>query len=177
MRRNRAGGFTLIELLVVIAIMSILASILFPVFARAREKARETRCSSNLRQMGLALHMYADDYDGVLPLANEYPAAPPPSDGYHQGPPGIVDVLGPYTRNRELFRCPSDKDREWETQGTSYDYGYGSLDVGMPEQPIDWPWNRAPTSVLLMGDYSPDWHSKGAVCLYADGHVKIKARD
>jgi len=167
----------LIELLVVIAIMSILASILFPVFARAREKARETRCSSNLRQMGLALHMYADDYDGVLPLANEYPAAPPPSDGYHQGPPGIVDVLGPYTRNRELFRCPSDKDREWETQGTSYDYGYGSLDVGMPEQPIDWPWNRAPTSVLLMGDYSPDWHSKGAVCLYADGHVKIKARD
>jgi prepilin-type N-terminal cleavage/methylation domain-containing protein/prepilin-type processing-associated H-X9-DG protein len=177
MRCPKTSGFTLIELLVVIAIMSILASILFPVFARAREKARETRCTSNLRQLGLALHMYAEDFDGLLPLANEYPAPPPPADGYHQGPPGIADVLEPYMRNRQVLRCPSDKDRMWETQGVSYDYGYGGLDVGMPPQPIDSPWTRAPASVVIAGDYSPDWHTKGTNCLYADGHVKMKTRN
>lgn len=64
MRRN---GFTLIELLVVIAIIAILAAILFPVFAQAREKARQTMCLSNSRQMGLAVQMYTQDYDEVLP--------------------------------------------------------------------------------------------------------------
>jgi prepilin-type N-terminal cleavage/methylation domain-containing protein/prepilin-type processing-associated H-X9-DG protein len=64
MKRN---GFTLLELLVVIAIIAILAAILFPVFARAREKARQASCTSNLKQMGLAMLMYANDYDEVLP--------------------------------------------------------------------------------------------------------------
>ena len=66
MRKISGSGFTLVELLVVIAIMSVLASMLFPVFARAREKARQTTCTSNLKQIGLALIMYADDYAGVL---------------------------------------------------------------------------------------------------------------
>jgi len=176
MSKTSPEGFTLIELLVVIAIIAILASILFPVFSRAREKAREARCMSNLHQIGLALQMYADDYDGLLPLANEYPASPPPADAEHQGPPGIHQVLDPYVRNQELFHCPSDKDRYFQAQGTSYDYGYGSLDVGMPTQCIDWPWNRPPTKVILCGDYSPDWHIKGTMCLYADGHVKAKSR-
>ena len=60
-------GFTLIELLVVIAIIAILASILFPVFSRAREKARQASCASNQKQLTLALLMYADDYDETLP--------------------------------------------------------------------------------------------------------------
>jgi len=64
---RRRNGFTLIELLVVIAIIAILAAILFPVFARAREKARQSSCVSNLKQMGLAMHMYASDYDERLP--------------------------------------------------------------------------------------------------------------
>ena len=65
-------GFTLIELLVVIAIIAILASILFPVFASAREKARQATCASNLRQLALAVLQYTNDYDEVLPASNYY---------------------------------------------------------------------------------------------------------
>ena len=64
-----ARGFTLIELLVVIAVIAILAAILFPVFAQAREKARQTACLSNMRQMSMAVQMYTQDYDESLPLA------------------------------------------------------------------------------------------------------------
>ena len=183
MKRTTRSGFTLIELLVVIAIISVLASILFPVFARAREKARQTTCTSNLKQIGLALIMYADDYDGLLPLANEYPASPPvPSGGdplEYQGPPGIMHVLEPYTKNSQIFRCPSDTDKMWETQGTSYDYGYGALDadIPMPVQPLDEPWGLEPSKTILAGDYSPDWHALGPVVLYADGHAKITKRN
>src|SRR6267154_425236 len=67
-RKNHASAFTLIELLVVIAIIAILAAILFPVFAQAREKARQASCQSNLRQLGLATLMYVQDYDETYPL-------------------------------------------------------------------------------------------------------------
>src|SRR5438445_4092406 len=67
MRRQRKTAFTLIELLVVIAVIAIIAAILFPVFAAARDKARQALCLSNLRQIGSALHMYVQDYDERLP--------------------------------------------------------------------------------------------------------------
>ena len=91
-----ARGFTLIELLVVIAIISILAAILFPVFARAREKARQASCQSNTRQLGLGILMYAQDSDETLP-----PTAA--SDGTLW--PSLVN---PYLRNDKIRLCPSD---------------------------------------------------------------------
>lgn len=176
MPRRPPSGFTLIELLVVIAIIAILAAILFPVFARSREKARETSCMSNLKQIGLAIQIYSQDYHDLTPLANQFPASPPPADSYHQGPPAIYDVLQPYTQNKQIFRCPSDRDNMHATQGTSYDYGLGLLDVGMPPQRMDMPWGKEPARTELAQDYSDDWHTAGAAVLYFDGHVKIRIR-
>src|SRR5689334_1543195 len=80
LRLTAQNGFTLIELLVVIAIIAVLAAILFPVFAQAREKARQAACSSNLRQIGLAFQMYMQDYDELLPDRRDLKLALP--DGY-----------------------------------------------------------------------------------------------
>lgn len=85
-------GFTLIEVLVVVAVIAILAAILFPVFARAREAARTSTCRSNLHQIGLALGMYARDYDGKLP--------PRSND--------LKPLALPYVNGESVFRCPSD---------------------------------------------------------------------
>ncbi|MCE5237309.1 DUF1559 domain-containing protein [bacterium] len=99
-------GFTLIELLVVIAIIAILASILFPVFARAREKARQTACVSNIKQLGMACAMYTQDYDELMPT-EDYDINSN-GDGNEVG----IDaswrgVIMPYCKNAQLFQCPS----------------------------------------------------------------------
>jgi prepilin-type N-terminal cleavage/methylation domain-containing protein/prepilin-type processing-associated H-X9-DG protein len=101
-------GFTLIELLVVIAIIAILAAILFPVFARARENARRASCQSNLKQVGLGLLQYIGDYDETLPFSFYGSAG-------NSNPPGSapenykwMDAIFPYTKSEQLFNCPSD---------------------------------------------------------------------
>jgi prepilin-type N-terminal cleavage/methylation domain-containing protein len=95
-RRSAAAGFTLIELLTVIGIIAILAAILFPVFARAREKARATSCMSNLGQVSIALHIYAQDWTGRFPPA-----------GVGRRPSLFEYVKNDYIKNDALFRCPS----------------------------------------------------------------------
>src|ERR1700738_147445 len=99
---RRRTGFTLIELLVVIAIIAILAAILFPVFAQARERARMTSCLSNMRQMGLALDMYAQSYDEMMPpyqdAVYDFPNAAPAAGIRADGPwrPNSLWCLQPY---------------------------------------------------------------------------------
>ena len=96
---RKANAFTLIELLVVIAIIAILAAILFPVFAQAREKARSASCLSNMKQLGLALNMYQQDYDGTL-MQTTYED---PTLKIHWS-----FILQPYVKNVGIFVCPSD---------------------------------------------------------------------
>lgn len=104
---RRARGFTLIELLVVIAIIAILAAILLPVFAKARENARKSTCQSNMKQIGNALMMYTQDNDGKY-VINEY------GDGS-----GIQwpDILMPYIKSNHVFDCPSAAGQTWVPRG------------------------------------------------------------
>lgn len=110
-------GFTLIELLVVIAIIAILAAILFPVFARAREKARQSSCLSNVKQISLGAHMYFQDYDEhLLHYRHEVP-----------GDTSIYwsEILQPYVMNQQIFRCPS-------ASNLSHGYGWAYNYLGWP---------------------------------------------
>src|SRR5947208_4476386 len=104
--RTQRRAFTLIELLVVIAIIAILAAILFPVFAQARAKARAISCTSNLKQMGLAWSMYAQDYDErTLPWA-------PGTLNIGTNTIWLQDMLQAYSKNRLVFTCPSDGSKQ-----------------------------------------------------------------
>ncbi|MFO7947690.1 MAG: prepilin-type N-terminal cleavage/methylation domain-containing protein [Armatimonadota bacterium] len=118
----RKKGFTLIELLVVIAIIAILAAILFPVFARAREKARQSACLSNLKQMGLACLMYVQDYDEMSPAARMY------------GGLNWYQFLQPYMKNTGILVCPSMKQYGGgKTLGYSFNTGMGYW-IGHPDR-------------------------------------------
>ena len=131
-------GFTLIELLVVIAIIAILAAILFPVFAQAREKARQTTCLSNTKQISLAFNMYSEDYDEMLPsigLNNYKVAVIEAADGKINVNP--VLICQGYIKNYGIGRCPSDQSK-WKDaviQGTttkagnSYCYNAGMINM------------------------------------------------
>lgn len=110
----KRAGFTLIELLVVIAIIAILAAILFPVFAQAREKARGISCVSNMKQLGTAILMYAQDYDEGFPLGT-------PADFNSSWPVQI----SPYVKNLGVFRCPDDANL---TQ-PSWTVGWGGVPI------------------------------------------------
>lgn len=125
-------GFTLIELLVVIAIIAILAAILFPVFAKAREKARQAACSSNVKQISLALMMYAEDWDEHYPMAvfaaDTTGQAIPYGDWY--------DYLYGYVSNKQVFFCPSFMNRDYTIAQKPTDYvlnGYCSHSRSMAE--------------------------------------------
>ena len=125
---RKTAGFTLIELLVVIAIISALAAILLPVFAAAREMARKATCTSNLKQIGTAVQMYDQDWDGVLPDSGSY------ADGGD-----VVGLLLPYTKQafgQGIWICPSvanyTADSGWTT---TYGYNFEYLLAPGPDYP------------------------------------------
>jgi hypothetical protein len=128
-RYRKESGFTLIELLVVIAIIAILAQMLFPVFAQAREKARQSVCLSNQKQIGMALMMYAQDADETLPPYS-FGAGTAGYIGYF-GNDGSrwADMIIPYIKNEGLFNCPDSTVRLAKFVGGQYydtqTYGYG----------------------------------------------------
>ncbi|MHB8994350.1 MAG: DUF1559 family PulG-like putative transporter [Armatimonadota bacterium] len=141
----RRRGFTLIELLVVIAIIAILAAILFPVFAKAREKARQTSCLSNVKQLATAWLSYAQDYDECLPMSEW---------GGYWG----LTVL-PYAKNTQMFVCPSDRYFN-ATRGVGR---YGANTYGLQYSPLGVTSSiynggvalgmiESPSSVLMLGD-------------------------
>src|ERR1700758_2151824 len=101
------SGFTLIELLVVIGIIAVLAAILFPVFAQAREKARQISCASNLKQLGLGVSLYVQDYDETYPtLDTNNPVLGVVNDGSVKMWSSWMPQVYPYVKSKDVFKCP-----------------------------------------------------------------------
>ncbi len=162
MRRSRVG-FTLIELLVVIAIIAILAAILFPVFAKAREKARQSSCLSNIKQWELAFLQYAQDYDETFPgIRFNYGGAWPWTVW-----PGSIDWNGvfthgvqPYVKNMQVRECPSDSKGDRWSGDNGMSYGYSEYMYN-----FDQGWStiasitRAPTGVAGVSIVAETWAS------------------
>ena len=184
--KRRSVGFTLIELLVVIAIISILASILLPVFSRARAKARQAACISNMKQVVLAFKMYSDDFDEMLPPGQYAPLAG--EDGLFA--PDLLqwyDLIFPYIRNSELYRCPEvralmpgygmNQADSALSLGTFYDASIKILNADMqnaaaPQNNMgEWriAWNGGD---IRGGNVHVNRHNDGAVYGFLDGHVK-----
>jgi prepilin-type N-terminal cleavage/methylation domain-containing protein/prepilin-type processing-associated H-X9-DG protein len=159
--RRRATGFTLIELLVVIAIIAILASILFPVFSRARAKARQTSCLSNMKQLDLAEQMYSQDNDEQYTIATPT-WTPGPSDM------GVTwdQALLPYMKNEEILICPDNKSACAASGHTERRRGYAQTRYTTLYNDGSWhAWNYdglypAPSSTVILAE-------KGA---YGPGH-------
>lgn len=122
---KRLSGFTLIELLVVIAIIAILAAILFPVFARARENARRSSCQSNLKQIGLAMMQYTQDFDERLtPLNNTNTGITLP-DGSTRSTALWFHMLYPYMKSIQIMNCPSETKVIWTSGSYTGEIPYG----------------------------------------------------
>jgi len=183
-RIQRHSAFTLVELLVVIAIIAVLASILFPVFSRARESARRASCQSNLKQIAMGAMQYIQDYDERYPLGVNMVSTGQYTTSF--------DLLQPYLKSSQLGFCPSDSDPP-------------SVNLGLTgSRPVSYTANSKVTTSPFVGEDPPPtlaqvgesarlpliWdavnvstdpvpdvkvmrrHLEGANCLFADGHVK-----
>lgn len=168
MKKSRSG-FTLIELLVVIAIIAILAAILFPVFSRARENARKTSCMSNMKQLGLGLQQYMQDYDSRFPLMQ-------------QGMSGLGWAYGiqPYVKSEQILQCPTDQndplggatleDRAAQIGFTDYFY---NANIGFTSTTHPAPWKEAsvvyPSNTIILAE--GDGGSKNSLSTFNNDHV------
>lgn len=181
----RRRGFTLIELLVVIAIIAILAAILFPVFARARAKARQTSCLSNVKQISLALMMYAQDNDETYPVVS------------HTGGYDWWNGLQPYVKNSQIFRCPAyqakatDPKTDYLLNGL-FAHGCAMANIQQPASQVciairdpnctetgyhPWPddhtsWDDLTKYSEFASNIAKTIHSDGSNYGFADGHAK-----
>ena len=179
----RSSAFTLIELLVVIAIIAILAAILFPVFARARENARRSSCQSNLKQVALGFKQYIQDYDEKYPLAN----------AGSTNATGWAIQIQPYLKSSQIFQCPSEPTAPFNTDPTNANYGNSgysdyyynyNLRNGPNEASLDFISNTilngdgpstdaaSTRSADPLNTVSTARHLEGNNYSYTDGHVK-----
>ena len=178
MMRGESSGqrcriaFSLIELLVVVGIISILAALLMPAVSSAKGKANDIKCISNLRQIGIALCIYADENQGKLPFAERRPTTP--VDPTHVLP-RIVNVLSNYVGGAvAVFRCPKDRFGWYEKEGSSYEWNYQANG-----QPIVLPGvisgiQMTAEKARLMYDYEnfhPGSTNGTKNVLHGDGHV------
>ena len=189
-------AFTLIELLVVIAIIAILAAILFPVFAKARERARTASCTSNLRQIGQAIAMYTGDYDDLYPYAADWvdKAFPviwaPMYQPLIAAMPLLYQCVDPYLKSQQVWVCPSDTGIVYDyisaqmvnspciylQYGMSYGYRTELGILGLSITDV-----KRPSEIHILADSDGCWHfgtrdrlsTYRYNVLYLDGHVKL----
>jgi len=168
----RRRAFTLIELLVVIAIIAILAAILFPVFAQARESARTTACLSNMKQLGLGLTMYVQDYDEYYP--NIYQGWGNVSGAYQEGWMW-KNAINPYTKNKGIMKCPSNPVADVNGPGTlppgnSNNWNGNGMGYAMENDKImnqSYAMNAGSTTWCAVEDHGTDWAPKKPLKLAA----------
>lgn len=166
-------AFTLVELLVVLAIIAVLAALLLPVLARARESARATACLSNLHQIGIALQIYVQENNNKLPVMRDAPTDP--AEAATNTFPTINKVLLAQLGNTNVLRCPSDFQQLFETTGSSYSWN-SLLNGEDADHLVIFGLHFNPHEIPVVFDKA-DFHkargpAKAVNYLYADGHIK-----
>ncbi len=193
--RAAEAALTLVELLVVIVVIGILAALLLPLLSKAKIKANDTTCFSNLRQLGVAARLYAGDNNGVLPQVEPFPSAP---DFPRMHFPRISAALGPFAGKNDtnassaIFKCPRDNDYFFEVEGSSYrwnprlngqkiDLGESVKINGVIASPAFTNFFqsnivRSASATVMMLDYD-DFHPNppktGKQAVYMDGHTEM----
>lgn len=166
-------AFTLVELLVVLAIIAVLAALLLPVLARAKESARATACLSNLHQVGIALQIYVQENNNKLPAMRDAPTDP--AVAATNTFPTINKVLLMQLGNTNVLRCPSDFQQLFETTGSSYSWN-SLLNGEDADHLVVFGLHFNPHEIPVVFDKA-DFHkargsAKAVNYLYADGHIK-----
>lgn len=171
-RKRSTRGFTVLELLIVMVIIGMVAALLLPVLGKSKARAHDTYCLNNLRQLGIAVVAYAQDYASRLPVAEGLPTMP--ADPAHPLP-RIRDLLSSYAGDSaNLFKCPNDQADWFSKEGSSYEWNY-ALNGTMIDKPGFSLLNLPPEKAPLMYDYE-NVHigvdgSGTKNTLFPDGHV------